>query len=490
MTRSRARFHLGLLALCAVALVRAAPARADGAFPNSETIYTPDTLPHEILLATNFGLVRSTDDGATWLWSCEQAGDLNATFYQLGPAPTYRIFAVALDGVTAITTHLAYTDDNACSWSTSGGLLDGTSVIDEFADPTNPNRVLVLTSIPVDGGPAKQEVIESSDGGATFTTVRFTADAGDTITGVEIARSSPQTVYLTIKSGTALAPVLMQSTNGGMTWTKHDLSAMLATGTKSIRLVAVDPANAQKVFLRVSTGTDEGLALTTDGGATVATALTFPGGILTAYTQMASGTIVVGSVIGVDNVAFRSTDAGKTFQQLPKPLPQAIRALSSRGTTLYAVADNQNDPYAVGISTDQGMTWQKFLSYDQITAIAGCLHDQCQTDCMNRAGLCQWPPDLCSAVAPTADGGAAGTSGGGGRGGGGSTGTAGSMGTAGSGGSSMGGGTGGGGGSSGCHCAATGGGASAWWLLGVATCASLALRRRSRPRRRARSSKS
>ncbi|MES1210484.1 MAG: hypothetical protein ABUS79_31475, partial [Pseudomonadota bacterium] len=38
-----------------------APARADGAFPNSQNIMTPAALPHEIVLGTNFGLVISTD---------------------------------------------------------------------------------------------------------------------------------------------------------------------------------------------------------------------------------------------------------------------------------------------------------------------------------------------------------------------------------------------------------------------------------------------
>jgi len=278
MTITRRRLPVGLLALCAGVLMRPAPARADGAFPNSESIFTPEGLPHDIVLATNFGVVRSTDDGTTWIWACEQAADLNASSYQLAPAPSYRIFAVAFDSVTGNSTHLAYSDNSACDWAISTGLVDGTSVRDEFADPTNPNRVLALTSIPVDGGMGTDEVVESSDGGATFTTLRFTAGPGDTITGVEIARSAPQTVYLTIRnivmtgSTSTTTPILMQSTNGGTSWTKHDLSSMLP-GNKSIRLVAVDPSDAQKVFLRVSTGTDEGLALTTNGGATVTTPL-------------------------------------------------------------------------------------------------------------------------------------------------------------------------------------------------------------------------
>ena len=443
-----ARLLQTTLALCSGWLLHAAPARADGAFPNSETIITPDALPHDIVLATNFGVVQSVDDGTTWTWACEQSGNLNATFYQLGPLPLGRIFSVAADGLASTTAHLAYSDDSSCSWSTSGGLLDGTSVLDAFPDPTNPNRVLAITAPPVDGGPSMLEVVESSDGGATFGMVRYMASPGDNITGVEIARSSPSTVYLTMtaKNGSTLTPVLIQSTNGGVSWTRHDLSAMLAPNTKSIRLVAVDPTNPQKVFLLVSAGQDGGLAVTTDGGATVTTPLTVPGGILTAYTRMADGTIVLGGVIGLDNAVFRSADGGTSFQQLPPP-PQAIRALSSRGTTLYAVADNQNDLYAVGTSADQGMSWQPFLRYDQITAIATCLHAQCQSDCQARAGMCQWPPDFCDAVAGTTDAGPPG-----------------------------------GGSSPGCHCGVSRGAPPSWgW--GAAAAAALVLARRPRRRR-------
>jgi hypothetical protein len=478
---------IGTLTLGCALLLRTAPARADGAFPNSETIVTPDASPHEILLTTNFGIVRSVDDGTTWTWACEQQGNLNATVYQLGPPPLNRIFAVAFDGLTAMTTHLAYSDDSSCGWSTSGGMLEGTSVRDEFPDPTNANRVLAITGVAVDGGSPINKVVESTDGGATFGTLRYTGNPGDTITGLEIARSAPSTIYLTVtvKNGTALAPVLLQSTDGGTTWMRHDLSAMLAPGTRSISLISIDPTNPQKVFLRVGAGQDEGVAVTTDGGATVTTPLAFPGGIVTAYTRMASGTIIVGGAIGLDNVVFRSTDGGASFQQLPNP-PQTMRALSSRGTTLYAVANNEVDTYAVGISADQGMTWQQFLTYDQITAIAGCLHDQCQTDCLARAGMNQWPADMCSATAPTSDGGTAGTAGGG-TGGGGTTGAGGSSGSAGSGGAPVDGGPPGGGGASGCHCAAgPGTPPGAWRWAGAAI---LALTVRPRRRRRTRPSK-
>src|SRR5262249_55055616 len=70
--------------LCAAALLPA-PAHPNGAFPDSLSIMLPPDHPHEIVLATNFGLLISEDDGATWHWVCEQAVASLSTLYQMGP---------------------------------------------------------------------------------------------------------------------------------------------------------------------------------------------------------------------------------------------------------------------------------------------------------------------------------------------------------------------------------------------------------------------
>ena len=43
-------------------------------------------------------------------------------------------------------------------------------------------------------------VFASSDGGTTFGTMLYQAAAGDAIGGIEISRSDPQTVYLSLTS--------------------------------------------------------------------------------------------------------------------------------------------------------------------------------------------------------------------------------------------------------------------------------------------------
>jgi MYXO-CTERM domain-containing protein len=427
MLRSRL---LGPALLAVVGLIFSPrPARADGAFPNTLSILTPEQLPNETLLATNFGLVMSFDHDQTWIYSCEQALNSFATLYQMGPPPLNRIYAVS-------QTSLVSSDDSSCTWKASAA-----GAVDAFVDPTNANRVLAVVATSGDAG-SVYSVVESADAGTTFPQLRYTAAAGDHITGVEIARSDPQTVYLTLTSGATYVPKVAVTSNGGGSWTLHDLSGSLAAGTYSIRLVSVDPTNAQKLILRVGSGSGEALAISTNSGVSATTPLTFPGGVFTAFARMPSGSLIAGGVVGSTNVAYRSTDSGATFPPLPA-VPFSFKAMSARGTTLYAALDNMSDAFAIETSPDEGMTWRPLMRFNKdvdggatgyIQAIQSCVMSYCQSDCQTRSSAELFSEDVCSAaVMPDPiDGGAAPGSGtGGGTGQGGTRGTGGSTGSGG-----------------------------------------------------------
>jgi hypothetical protein len=392
---------------CAVAcalLLAARAARADGAFPDSQSILAPPDRPHEILLATNFGLVSSEDDGQTWTWSCEQDANAFGSFYQLASAPMRRLYTVA-------NAALAFTDNGSCTWSVSSGLAAGSVLLDAFPDPSNAQRVLAIVQEP--DAPFLYTVVESSDGGATFGPVRYTAAAGDGITGVEIARSDPKVIYLTIAgaappgdAGAGFLRKIARSADGGQTWAVHDLTPVLGTG--SIRLLAVDRAQPLRALLRVG-GASERLAVTDDGGATVRTPLELPGGVMLSFVAMSSGTLLIGATVGTENVLFRSRDGAAAIWQRIDNTP-SFRALSERGGVVYGAADNYNDPFAVGSSTDEGTTWKPLMHYADVQAIDTCVKAQCQDLCQTEVDLGVWSADVCAATPqprPIVDAGAA-----------------------------------------------------------------------------------
>ena len=78
-------------------------------------------------------------------------------------------------------------------------------------------------------------------------------------------------------SGCARVPKLGKSTDGGATWQLRDLTAALGAGVRSFSLIAVDPVNAARVYLRVADANGERLAITDDGGATATSPLMLAG---------------------------------------------------------------------------------------------------------------------------------------------------------------------------------------------------------------------
>jgi hypothetical protein len=384
-------------------------AQADGAFPDSLGPLLPSDRPNDIIVATNFGVVVSQDAGQTWTYSCEvMSNGSGAALYQMGPAPRDRLFA-------ATDIALIYSDDRACVWNKSQGMLAAKGPPDYFADPVNQDRVWAVRPPDTTAG-SVFTIVESVDGGVTFGAVRFTAAAGDIINGVELARSTPSTAYVTLRSGPTFLPKLAVTTNGGAMWTTHDLSPMF--GTATVRLITIDPADANKVMLRVSSTvrTDAGTSLTTDavaltvnGGTSFVTPspLSVPGGVLTSFVRLPSGTILIGGVSGVADAIFRSTNGGTSFTELPAP---TVRGLAQRNGRVYVTTDKVNsaDGFSLGVSTDEGTTFTAVMSYDQIQAISSCAKAACQDDCMLKASLGFWGDSVCSASPmplPVGDGG-------------------------------------------------------------------------------------
>lgn len=455
-----------LLAAIASAL-GARSAAADGAFPDSMSVLAPAGRPHEIVLATNFGIITSEDDGASWAWSCEQDQRGSRGQYQYGAPDKLRLFARDAVG-------LVFTDDGGCSWGVAAGSgLAGSVVTDAFPDPVDPMRVLAVVA------PMPYRLLESGDAGSTFGTLRYTAASGVSISSVEIARSDPRTAYLvTLSSGSTFTTKLLRSTDRGTTWKEQDVSG--AVGSGSARIIAIDPDDPMRVFLRFNADTGDKLVLTEDGGATFKAPLDITGGgFMSSFALMVSGTILVSGMVGVDPVLYRSKDRGLTFAAVAHP--PKLWGLVQRGSTLYG-AGQAGEAFAVGTSMDEGTTWQPLMRYNQVAAIDSCVKAACQDVCQTEVDLGLWDQAVCAASAPPRPDGSAPAD----AGAGGSGGATGDTGHGDAGGRTPSGAGGGTPGRPGCSCetaGAPGAPALALLLCAAAICARRSRPRRSRPRR-------
>jgi MYXO-CTERM domain-containing protein len=400
---SFARFAVAHLVGVLVAVMTCAatrPAQANGAFPESYQLILPADRPQQVVLGTNFGLIISDDDGATWNWTCEQEATLSGSMYVTSAPPNDRFFSLSpLLG-------LAYSDDASCTWKTSTGTVERVITTDFFPDPTNPQRVLALGASPDPTQPS--EVLPSDDGGATFKESIFTGPEGATFAGVEIARSDPQTIYVAMYTSVpapGIHPKLARTTDGGGHWDVLDVEPLI--GANNFRIIAVDPDDAKVLSLRVITPDADVLAISRDGGKTFEKPVTLPGGSFTAYAQLDASTVLLGGVVLDQAHGFRSTDGGKTFQDWKQPttieggkvVPTLhLRALAARGGKVYAAAKNYSDSSAVAVSSDGGLTFRKLMSYEDVKSIRECAQAACYDSCRYQTTQQVWDTAVCGSV--------------------------------------------------------------------------------------------
>jgi MYXO-CTERM domain-containing protein len=403
----------GVVALVIFGLAASQPARADGAFPDAQAILTPSDQPGAIRLVTNFGLIATEDGGATWLWSCESRDNMFGAFYQAGLGPRPRLYAL-------VDQSVVFSDDAGCGWTRAGGLLatvgDGVGATDFWVDRTVVDRVLAVDVTCCAGDQRQHRVLASHDGGAHFDETLFRADPGAMITGVESARSAPDTIYVTLQGappdGGRPPPVLARTEDRGGTWTTTDLTAALSAGTP--RLIAVDPAEPRKVFLLWSDVGGQALVVTTDGGPNAHEVLR-PSGVIKAFLRLASGTILVATDDNSAAGLLRSRDGGATFEAVPNP--PHVRALSERAGVVYAATDNFGDGYAAGLSMDEGRSWEALVTYDAVRGILPCVKASCQDSCAVQVQLNLWTDEVCAADVPVSSTAGAGGTGSAGEGG-------------------------------------------------------------------------
>jgi hypothetical protein len=385
---------VGLLAGLAM-LASAGRAAANGAFPDSDAVMVPVDRPQQIVLATNFGLIISDDGGTTWQWTCERAETSMASLYAMGAPPADRLYSRSLE------VGLAVSDDDSCSWRRAGGALAAAIATDYFPDPTAAAHVLAIVGAGADGGagPAADAVYESTDGGDTFAaTPLYVAPAGTELLGVEIARSDPRIIYLSMATP-GPHPAIARSDDAGARWTTFDVEPSL--GARTARIIAVDPVDANVIYLRVTGQGSELLAVSRDGGMTFTTPITLAGGTLSAFARLASGTVLVAGLAPGEGgttagVAWRSSDGGRTFGDWTlAPMPR-LRALAERSGALYLAGSNYTDGWALAVSSDDGRTLQPILRYDQVSAVKACVAAACQDLCDEQAGRQIWAPEVCN----------------------------------------------------------------------------------------------
>jgi photosystem II stability/assembly factor-like uncharacterized protein len=146
------------------------------------------------------GLFRSTDGGRTWAPLAVPAAFVAGGVFALAAHPEDPDLLWA-----ATDAGLLHSRDGAASWET---MLSGGPVTAVTTDPSDPERILAYAALPGDG------LLESHDGGQTWTPTGWRLEAGDDAVGqLAIHPDDPRISY-----AATFGRDLLRSGDGGRTW--------------------------------------------------------------------------------------------------------------------------------------------------------------------------------------------------------------------------------------------------------------------------------
>jgi MYXO-CTERM domain-containing protein len=342
---------------------------ANGRFPNAQQLVVHPTNRDRLWLRATHGVLTSADRGQTWRWVCETAIGYSGTS---DPAFAVTATGKVLVGLNGLTT----SSDEGCDW-VRDPTFDGQSVVDLSVDKADPNRVILLTSVPGDGGTYVTAIWRSRDGAGSWTQLPGAIDPNLVAETLDAAPSDPTRLYVT---GLVWSTGDAGTTNSGKIYVSKDDGATFESyplpGARFLHapfLAAVHPTNPDVLYVRVrgpdlsppSSGTVENFLLySDDGGKTFEEILRAPADFLGFALAPDGATVLVGmgdsampgGLRGVDRSAlglYSSPAPNHAFTRLSEG---HIGGLTFDAEELYACTSEFQQKYEVMRSADRGRT--------------------------------------------------------------------------------------------------------------------------------------
>jgi hypothetical protein len=496
----------------AIASLVAGQAAANGRFPAANQLFFSPSDANLVVLRTTFGILISHDGGTSWVWLCEDALGLSPVSSE---DPTLGITGGG-SLVAGVSWALQVSPDLGCSWNVMGGALKNKDFVDVAVRPDAPHSIVALqSSYSLDAGVGGgrgyvTQVFESTDDGANWSPVGSPIDPSVVGTTIDVAASDLHRIYVSghrfaAEAGAPISASLFEWTDVTMSWAERPLPALDPAKESAVFIGAVDPTNADIVYLRSGQGAQSPqpsrLFVTSNAGQSFQVPLTLAGQMAGFALSPDGKTLYVGGVNdGLLVATTANLAAPNAFTTVAPSTSLHVECLAAHGTDLWACSDEVSG-FIAGVSTNAGTSFTPKLHLVNIQTPIQCGADAAAAQCSGGPFemLCRMFSNC-----PTGDGGppvgpdggsgsSSGSGGGsGGSGGSGSGSGSGSSGGGGSGGSSSSGGasgnssSGGGSGSppptgssSGCSVFGGGGAIAGLAMAAAGVLAIIARRRRS-----------
>jgi MYXO-CTERM domain-containing protein len=371
-----ARLALATVALATQASVR--DARANGAFPASGQVLVDPADPLRLGARTTYGLVASSDGGASWRWTCEDALAWGDTLHpQLAITPEGTVYGGLGGGM--IRGRLG-----ACAWSRVAS-LEGSAVVDVTQDPEGRSVATLVRD-----GETRGEVWRSDDDAATWSRLGDVLPAKLSPLTVDVASNGR--IYVSgLIEGAPVRGFLAWSDDEGASW---GWSRVLdADASKAPYIAAVDPLDPDVVWVRLTAAPGE-LVVTRDGGATWEIALVLQG-FLRAFALSPDGSEILagGEVDGL----LRSPADTLDFERIADV---AVRCAQWREGSIDVCGSEAVDGFTVARSTDDARTFQPLYVQRCLLGPEACAADSAVGACAEG-----WPALMAQLGVEDCDGG-------------------------------------------------------------------------------------
>jgi photosystem II stability/assembly factor-like uncharacterized protein len=333
------------------ALLTAPAAHANGRFPSASHVVIGPSGSTPIVLRTTFGLLVSRDHGTVWDWSCESAAGYADEDPVVGVTANETV-------VLGLSSSLVASGD-LCTWRTHGS----TRMIDVVVRRDDARVALAITESyagPRDGGLLfDNTVLRSTDDGVTWGPLAAKVDATIRMETIEVSAGGDLFVSGTRSEGVQRSGVFFVSQDGGASWVERPLP--LVAGESAPFIAGVDPTAAGRVYVRTSGTNGDRLLVTTDMGATWATAYTTQGPMLGFTVSDDGAAVYLGGPRDGLWVAPRTT------MQFTKLSSRVVSCLASSGGHLWSCT-----PETLGTSHDGGLSFIEVLEFKNIRGPVAC----------------------------------------------------------------------------------------------------------------------
>jgi hypothetical protein len=383
------RIAIFAAAAVALAVLAGRSAMANGRLPAASQIVVSPRDPRIVVLRATYGVLISHDGGETWRWLCEDALGVSSMSSE-DPS-----FALTAGGtlIAGVTAGLAVSSNTGCDWRFVDGGLAGRPVKDVTVRPDNPRVAVALAATydahAAEGGPGfLQQLYESVDDGASWAALGGPIDPTATATTLEVAATDGSRLYVSALRDAAQAASLFVSLDKGATWTERPVP-LDASRESGVYIAAVDPMNADRVYLRTA-GSTSRLLVTDDAGQTYRAPFSLAGQIL-GFARSPDGSKVYAG--NIEQGLFAATRDSLSFQSVSN-LP--VQCLTAEGGNLWACSrDNQaGTGFVAGVSADDGATFtaklhlaaQPLLACAADATAAQCGGDPQQAYCQSLQG--------------------------------------------------------------------------------------------------------